>query len=197
MTEEDKKILKQFEINSSIQEDDEAVKQICYSIRPLPQSFMKKWADCLDWKTICTTQHLKNKFMDEMCDYIDFKMISWSQRLTEWFMEKWKNQLDWISISNRQEMSKEFIIDHIEYIELECLFDNKRVRKYGEDFFRTLLEAKSHSSLYTLNLSFVNYNFSIDFVREFRSNFQIISGKLIKSRERKDWKEFDINFWSL
>lgn len=196
MTEEEKKILEQFNTDPLIR-NDEVINQICSYFRNIPQAFMEKWADKLDWKKLCQTQHLKNKFMDRMCDYVDFKIISCTQRLTEWFIEKWKKELDWFLVSRCQEMSKDFIIEHLEYIDVFALMENRKCKKYGEEFYRTLLKAKPNSRHYLINLNYIDNKFTIDFVREFKVHFNSIPGKLINSRERKDWKEFNIKHWSL
>ena len=41
----------------------------------LPKSFIRKYADILNWNCICTYQELEEKFIEEMKDKINWEMI--------------------------------------------------------------------------------------------------------------------------
>lgn len=194
--EEIEKMINQIEEDSSLWSNTEFVNKLNNS-SVLPYKFIEKYYDKLDWDSICSCKHISNKFMDKWKYYINFDIISYSQRLNEEFIDKFKDDLDWYNICRVQKMSEDFIINHIEYISTEGLVRNKKL-KLSESFWRMVFSTfptfKIDGEGWTYSGD-VTALFNKDFIREFRDKFTRLTGKIINSSDRKLWKEFKISGW--
>lgn len=188
-----KRLLNRFEVDPKLRTDKDTLEYIAIFCRNIPQRFLFKWADLLDWENLCYSQHLSSDFLDCMEDYIDFKAISWSQRLAEWFIDKHKDKLDWVLLSEKQKMSEQFVFDHIDRINLEGLLQNKN-SKFGSTFWRSILAAYPEWQI--SDVRYLKVRFDINFVREFRDRFENLTFKFIdipKEKRLDVWREFHIN----
>lgn len=100
------------------------------------EQFMLKWKNYLDWKAICTYQHLTEEFIEHLnLKYLYLDYISAHQVLSERFMAKYANALDWGLLSSSQYMSEEFIREFSNLIHFPQLPFNKKI-KLSIDFLR-------------------------------------------------------------
>ena len=165
----------------------------------LPYNIIEKYAEWLDWHEICHFKHMSNKFMSKpnILPYIRFDIISRTQRLTEEFIEKHKDKVEWSSICSGQKMSEDFLLKHIEYLVIEPLLYNTKI-KLTDNFWRTLF---TYCDDIEINGRWMPHNlcqtFSVNLIREFRDRFTYLHGKMINSRDKKVWNEFNITYWNL
>lgn len=79
----------------------------------LSLSFIRQYADYLDWRGVCTYTKLPEDFIDEFIDKIDFKAICEHQILSENFISKHADKLCWFRIIRNQKLSKKFYIKNL------------------------------------------------------------------------------------
>ena len=188
-----KRVLARFDVDPKLRADPDTLTYISIFCRNIPQKFLIKWADLLDWDNLCCSQYLSNDFMDCLPEYMNWKVISWGQRLTEWFMDKYKDKLDWVLMSERQKMSEKFVIEHIDRINLECLLQNKN-SKFGPTFWRSIFAAYPEWQI--PDIKYLMVQFDINFIREFRDRFEDLTSKFIdapKEKKAKIWHELGIH----
>jgi hypothetical protein len=90
---------------------------------PLPESFIREFADRLDWDEICHRQLLSESLMRAYIDKLNLGFVCAFQILSEEFldelaeMDKNEHKLDWYSISSSQTLSESFIVKYQSYVE--------------------------------------------------------------------------------
>lgn len=110
-------------------------------------------------------------------------------------MRKYKDKVDWYSLSYSQKFSENFVIEYLDYIYLDELILNKKC-KFSNNFWRTIFTLKPEWEITYTTAVNMPYKFDINFVREFRNQFQHLTGRLIDSKSSKIWKEMGIKRWS-
>lgn len=97
----------------------------------------------MNWEQVATnavvseafiTEHIDN--LQEYLHLLDWKKISFSQRLSEDFIHRYANHVNWVSISLVQSLSFDFVINHISKIDIECLEGNSRCSFTEEQWTR-------------------------------------------------------------
>jgi hypothetical protein len=73
-------------------------------------------------------------------DELDWKYISWNQKLSESFIEKYPNKIAWREISQYQKLSENFIRKYINKINIHNLMDNKNISEEIKEEIKTLKE---------------------------------------------------------
>ena len=87
------------------------------SLLPLPEEFIEKYADDVDWESISMYQKLSETFIEKHTDEVDWENISIYQKLSEKFIEKYADEVDWQGVSYRQKLSENFIGKHIDDVD--------------------------------------------------------------------------------
>ncbi len=77
----------------------------------LPELFIKKFKNEVDFFKISWSQKLSEGFIKEFQNKIDWREISCNQKLSEGFIRKFQNKVDWIRISWQQKLSEKFILE--------------------------------------------------------------------------------------
>ena len=77
------------------------------SLLPLPEEFIEKYADKVDWIAICAYQKLSEGFIEKYAGEVDWHYVSIYQKLSENFIRKYKNKLNLRVIARHQVISKE------------------------------------------------------------------------------------------
>ena len=75
----------------------------------LPENFIEKHSDEIDWENISSYQKLSQKFIGKHADNVDWLEICIYQKLSEGFIEKYADKVNWICISIYQKLSENFI----------------------------------------------------------------------------------------
>lgn len=129
-----------------------------YYINP---SFIKKYADKLDWGLMCRNQPLTNSTIDKYADKLEWEEVSEFQRLSDnmlwkhrhkisWFeasqhqaisenmIRKLFSHVDWEFISGTQKMSIEFMLEMRNFIQLEWLEQNANLEESEIETYKIL-----------------------------------------------------------
>ena len=77
----------------------------------LSESFIRDFADSLDWVYISQYQHLSEDMIREFKDKVVWYYISKYQHLSEEFIKEFKDRVDWDCIANYQYLSDNFICE--------------------------------------------------------------------------------------
>ena len=101
------------------------------SLLPLPEEFIEKYADDVDWENISIYQKLSETFIEKHSDEIDWEYISTYQKLSEKFIEKHSDEVDWQGVSYRQKLSENFIGKHIDDVDWLGIY---KYQKLSEGF---------------------------------------------------------------
>lgn len=126
-------------------------------------------------------QKLPESFMEKYKEKIDWKIISRKQKLSESFIEKYKDKLDWESISFYQSLSESFIEKHQDKINLNSIL------WYSEKISRSFFEKCIEKFGDQLNLKELQFTFlhgldekvSIKSLIKFQDKFNISNLKII------------------
>ena len=94
----------------------------------LPEEFINKYADYLDWYYILKNKPLSEEFLEEHIDNLNWDAVSKYQKLSEEFIDKYKDKVDWNNIFKYQTLSKKFIFKYSDKYKNEYI-DNKYVYK--------------------------------------------------------------------
>lgn len=179
--------IQQITENPSLWCDKEFVEELsCYN---LPDKFIIEHSNKLNWDNLCIYKHMSNKLMAQMYDHLDWSLVCWGQRLTEWFMELFIDELEWKGISRRQKLSEEFVFRHLDKINLDELLCNEK-SKFSLEFWRTILTVVPD-----FNIKYVSSSkqiFGKDFIREFRNRFEVLTARVLGSKDENLWKELGI-----
>lgn len=74
----------------------------------MSEDFMREHATVIKWKYVCR-RPLSESFMVEMCNYVDWAVISKHQKLSSSFILKFKSYLDPNLVSRHQQLDMSFI----------------------------------------------------------------------------------------
>ena len=85
----------------------------------LSDDFISKYSDYLEWHLISCYQNLSESLIDRYSDKVDWYLISGNQKLSESFIEKHSKEVRWHLISKYQKLSEEFKKKHHKFIEME------------------------------------------------------------------------------
>jgi hypothetical protein len=90
-----------------------SIGKISNNILKLPYNIIKNVDSIvsLDWKEISYTQRLTENFIREFHDKVDWSAISDCQKLSENFIKEFQNRVNWGYISASQRLSEDFIIE--------------------------------------------------------------------------------------
>ncbi len=107
----------------------------------LPESFIRKYAEFVHWRTITHCNQLSSAFIEEHIDRVDWHEISLRYSLSDTFMRKWIDRLDTSIICHTQKLSLQFIYDFEERFDSDAWFfislyqpiDIELIRKHRED----------------------------------------------------------------
>lgn len=127
----------------------------------LSKSFIRKYANSLNWNLVCTYQKLDEKFIEEMKDKVNWEVLLESQKLSEDFIRKnaywfehshwyhlsmnenihlsegfireFKNELEWCYISGRYDFTKNFLREMSDKVFYKHFYYNNRTHLKKED----------------------------------------------------------------
>ena len=88
---------------------------------PLPESFIEKHTDEINWENISRYQKLSKTFIEKHTDEVDWWIVSYCQKLSENFIEKHTDEVDWESVSTYQQLSETFIEKHSDEVDWESV----------------------------------------------------------------------------
>ena len=78
------------------------------SFSQLPENFIKKFKDYIDWTIFLENNKCSEKFLIKYEKYLDWTAVSQWQDLSESFIEKYQKKVNWFEIFQGQELSEEF-----------------------------------------------------------------------------------------
>lgn len=78
------------------------------SFSQLPETFIKKFKDYIDWTIFLENNKCSEKFLIKYEKYLDWTAVSQWQDLSESFIEKYQKKVNWFEIFQGQELSEEF-----------------------------------------------------------------------------------------
>lgn len=93
------------------------------------ETFMRKYADQLQWHFISIGNRLTEQFIRQMSDYVDWTNISTWKRMTEEFMREFADKINWYMVSRWQKLSWEFIHEFHDKIIWYMLSVNEHIDK--------------------------------------------------------------------
>ena len=97
----------------------------------LSENFIEKYAGEVDWWIVSCRQKLSENFIEKHVDDVDWMEICICQKLSEGFMEKHTDEVDWESVSTYQQLSETFIEKHSNEIDWENI---SSYQKLSENF---------------------------------------------------------------
>ena len=103
----------------------------------LPENFIEKHSDEIDWENISSYQKLSEKFIEKHIHKVDWAGISIYQKLSEQFVERHADKVDWENISSYQKLSQKFIgkhADNVDWLEI-CIYQKLSegfIEKYAD-----------------------------------------------------------------
>lgn len=131
---------------------------------PLPEEFIRKYRNRLNWTFISGMKTLTIEFLVEHDDFLKWDLINYKRAFPDWFIqkykdklsweyisydqslslqqvEKFKNYVSWYTVSYRYNLDKEFIKRNIDNIDLKSLYeDNEVVDDSVKEFVKDLLD---------------------------------------------------------
>lgn len=103
----------------------------------LPEEFIRKYKDKLDWNNITTNGSLSEDFIEENKCLINWNLVGMGQVLSEKFIERYKYEISWYDIIRYQDLSEKFIWDNRQRVSWDLVFQNQPVTG---DFIEKCLE---------------------------------------------------------
>ena len=89
------------------------------SLLPLPEKFIEKYADNVDWDNISIFQKLSENFINQYSNMVNWCFICKYQKLSESFIEKYADEVDWLYVSIHQQLSENFINKYSDMVDWE------------------------------------------------------------------------------
>ena len=102
---------------------------------PLPENFIEKHTDDVEWNWISAYQKLSETFIEKHVVKINWISISCCQKLSENFIEKHVDDVNWISIYICQKLSEGFIEKYADKVDWDC-YEIATYQKLSENFIR-------------------------------------------------------------
>lgn len=87
----------------------------------LPDYFIEKYKDFLDWNYLSLYQRLSEEMIEKYSDLVNWEYISSCQKMSEEFILKNKSNVSWDSISSNQQLSMKFIEENIDNISFNSI----------------------------------------------------------------------------
>lgn len=87
----------------------------------LPEEFMRRFYDFLDWKCISQFVEISDSFKREFSNYLDWFYLS-NRQLSEDIIREFKDKVNWIKISEKSILSENFIREHKNYVNWDIIF---------------------------------------------------------------------------
>lgn len=97
----------------------------------LPEDFIERYANFVDWNVISYYQTLSEEFIDRFADRVDWRSISRFQTLSEAFISQHSEDIYWDEICSSQKLSIGFIQQHLDKIDWDSI---SRCQNLPEDF---------------------------------------------------------------
>ncbi len=85
----------------------------------LPDEFMERYKDAIDWKQVTYLAVFKSfspSFIEKYAEHLDWDLLSWI-KLDESTMRANAHRLDWECICYWQKLSESFMRDHFDYLD--------------------------------------------------------------------------------
>ncbi len=94
---------------------------------PLPEDFIRKNADKLNWDLISRYQKLSEVFIREFKSELDWYYISRNQKLSESFIREFQHRVSWSGVSEHQTLSEDFIIEFQNKVQWDKILKHQKV----------------------------------------------------------------------
>lgn len=111
-----KDLQENYGIAGSQYDDCETWEDLSYLNSPLPEEFIEKYSEEVDWKGISIYQHLSESFIEKHADDVNWYDISSYQWLSESFIDKYSDKIKWEFAVIHQKLSEKLIEKYLGYI---------------------------------------------------------------------------------
>ena len=132
----------------------------------LSETFMREYADMLDWGVIFYYRKLQPSLIEEFSHKADdkcWKFISEKQTLPEPFIRKYHDKLDWKIISNRQKLSESIIAEFQDKVDWRLISGNQKLSLQFMRKFKDKIDWSMISCRQSLSESFIrDYQHRVD-----------------------------------
>jgi len=118
--------------------------------RSLSESFIREFADKVDWFNISRYQKLSESFIREFADRVNWKAICQYQKLSESFIRKFADKVNWFTLSRYQKLSELFIEDFRSKVKWNKI---TRYQKLSEPFIERLSDGRLCDSWHWWDIS--------------------------------------------